>query len=48
MSEKEVITKEPEVVYNNIRDSIINAQNKIVRAANSAIVESYSGIRERI
>ncbi|GHT94421.1 hypothetical protein FACS1894122_11030 [Alphaproteobacteria bacterium] len=45
---KEITKKEPEEVYNNIRNSIVNAQNKIVRAVNSAIVESYWEIGEQI
>jgi predicted nuclease of restriction endonuclease-like (RecB) superfamily len=48
VEEKNVATKTPEAVYNNIRDSIINAQNKIVRSVISAIVESYWEIGEQI
>ncbi len=48
--EKQNIEKNenPEVVYNNIRNTIIEAQNKIVRTVNSAIVESYWKIGELI
>ncbi len=45
---KDITVKEPDVTYNNIRNSIINAQNKIVKAVNSAIVESYWRIGEQI
>jgi hypothetical protein len=44
----EIAKKEPEEAYNNIRNSIVNAQNKIIRAVNSAIVESYWEIGEQI
>ncbi|MDR0753559.1 MAG: PDDEXK nuclease domain-containing protein [Holosporaceae bacterium] len=44
----EIAKKEPEETYNNIRNSIVNAQNKIIRAVNSAIVESYWEISEQI
>jgi predicted nuclease of restriction endonuclease-like (RecB) superfamily len=47
MSEN-LIKNEPKETYNNIRTSIINAQNKIYRAVNSAIVESYWEIGEQI
>ncbi len=40
--------KEPESAYTSIRNSIISAQNKIVRTVNSAIVESYWEIGEQI
>ncbi len=43
-----VENKAPESAYVNIRNSIITAQNKIVRAVNSAIVESYWEIGEQI
>lgn len=48
--EKQNIEKNenPEAVYNNIRNTIIDAQNKIVRTVNSAIVESYWKIGEQI
>jgi predicted nuclease of restriction endonuclease-like (RecB) superfamily len=45
---QKIVKKEPEETYNNIRNSIVNAQNKIVRAVNSAIVESYWEIGEQI
>jgi predicted nuclease of restriction endonuclease-like (RecB) superfamily len=45
---KEISKKEPEEAYNNIRSSIVNAQHKIMRAVNSAIVESYWEIGEQI
>ena len=45
---KDITIKEPDTTYNNIRNSIINAQNKIVKAVNSAIVESYWQIGEQI
>lgn len=48
MREKDLASKEPEAVYSNIRSSIINAQNKIIRTVNSAIVESYWEIGEQI
>lgn len=38
----------PEAVYNNIRNTIIDAQNKIVKTVNSAVVESYWKIGEQI
>jgi predicted nuclease of restriction endonuclease-like (RecB) superfamily len=47
MSE-DLTTKQPEEAYNKIRASILNAQNKIYRAVNSAIVESYWEIGELI
>ena len=46
--ELEVKTENPEAVYNNIRSTIIDAQTKIVRTVNSAIVESYWKIGEQI
>ncbi len=51
MNKKDVIevkTENPEAVYNNIRSTIIDAQTKIVRTVNSAIVESYWKIGEQI
>jgi predicted nuclease of restriction endonuclease-like (RecB) superfamily len=45
---QDLMKKEPKETYNNIRTSIINAQNKIYRAVNSAIVESYWEIGEQI
>ena len=45
---KELTIQEPEQVYHNIRTSIINAQNRIYRAVNSAIVETYWEIGEQI
>jgi len=48
MMEQDITKKEPENTYNNIRSSILNAQNKIVRSVNSAIVESYWEIGEQI
>lgn len=48
MTEQNLANKEPEAVYKNIRNSIINAQNKIARATTSAIVESYWEIGEQI
>ncbi len=46
--EKQDIEKNgnPEAIYNNIRSTIIDAQNKIVRTVNSTIVESYWKIGE--
>jgi predicted nuclease of restriction endonuclease-like (RecB) superfamily len=45
---QKIVKKEPEETYNNIRNSIVTAQNKIVRAVNSAIVESYWEVGEQI
>lgn len=45
---KDISIKELNTTYNNIRNSIVNAQNKIVKAINSAIVESYCQIGEQI
>ena len=45
---KDISIKELNPTYNNIRNSIVNAQNKIVKAINSAIVESYWQIGEQI
>lgn len=45
---KDISIKELNTTYNNIRNSIVNAQNKIVKAINSAIVESYWQIGEQI
>ncbi len=48
MNNKELTNKEVENVYSNIRNTIVDAQNKIVRTVNSAIVESYWKIGEQI
>ena len=45
---KDVSIKELNTTYNNIRNNIVNAQNKIIKAVNSAIVESYWQIGEQI
>lgn len=48
MSNEKLTPKETKNVYSNIRNIIIDTQNKIVRIINSAIVESYLKIGERI
>lgn len=48
MSNEKLTPKETKNVYSNMRNIIIDTQNKIVRIINSAIVESYLKIGERI
>ena len=40
MTDKEIEIKNPETTYNNIRNAIVEAQNKIVRTVNSTLVET--------
>ena len=37
MTDKEIEIKNPETTYDNIRNAIVEAQNKIVRTVNSAL-----------
>jgi predicted nuclease of restriction endonuclease-like (RecB) superfamily len=46
MTDKEI--KNPETTYDNIRNAIVEAQNKIVRTVNSTLVETYWKIGEQI
>lgn len=48
MTDKEIEIKNPETTYDNIRNAIVEAQNKIVRTVNSALVETYWKIGEQI
>lgn len=48
MTDKELDIKNPETTYDNIRNAIVEAQNKIVRTVNSALVETYWKIGEQI
>ncbi|MBO7454503.1 MAG: hypothetical protein J6T91_03950 [Alphaproteobacteria bacterium] len=48
MTDKELEIKNPETTYDNIRNAIVEAQNKIVRTVNSALVETYWKIGEQI
>ena len=46
--ERKIALNSKESVYTNIRTSIINAQKRICRTVNSAIVQSYWEIGEQI
>lgn len=48
MTDKELEIKNPETTYDNIRNAIVEVQNKIVRTVNSALVETYWKIGEQI
>lgn len=48
MTDKEIEIKNPETTYDNIRNAIVEAQNKIVRTVNSTLVETYWKIGEQI
>jgi len=48
MTDKELDIKNPETTYNNIKNAIVEAQNKIVRTVNSTLVETYWKIGEQI
>lgn len=48
MTDKELDIKNPETTYDNIRNAIVEAQNKIVRTVNSTLVETYWKIGEQI
>lgn len=48
MTNKELDIKNPETTYNNIKNAIVEAQNKIVRTVNSTLVETYWKIGEQI
>ena len=48
MTYKEIEIKNPETTYDNIRNAIVEAQNKIVRTVNSTLVETYWKIGEQI
>ncbi|MCR4623843.1 MAG: PDDEXK nuclease domain-containing protein [Alphaproteobacteria bacterium] len=48
MTDKEIEIKNPETTYDNIRNAIVDAQNKIVRTVNSTLVETYWKIGEQI
>lgn len=48
MKNNKIALNSKEIVYTNIRASIINAQEKICRTVNSAIVQSYWEIGEQI
>ena len=47
-SKEAVNGEEPEKIYKNIRETIVETQNKIVRTVNSAIVDAYWRIGEQI
>ncbi len=48
MTDKELDIKNPETTYDNIKNAIVEAQNKIVRTVNSTLVETYWKIGEQI
>ena len=48
MTDKEIEIKNPETTYHNIKNAIVEAQNKIVRTVNSTLVETYWKIGEQI